>query len=78
VQQIAKHFAEQLHKALDDLGVPIATRERAAALSKMLDIPKPQANSLLEGHMIPDNELLEQIATELEVEPNWLLGDKKK
>ncbi|MDR3477023.1 MAG: hypothetical protein P4M14_03205 [Gammaproteobacteria bacterium] len=78
MQQLAKHFAEQLNKALDDLDVPIATRERAAAFSKMLDIPKPQANSMLEGHMVPDDELLQRIATELEVEPTWLLGEKKK
>ena len=77
MQQIAKYFAVQLNKALDDLGVPVAARERVAAFSKMMDIPKPQANSLLDGHLIPDDDLLQRIATELEVEPEWLQAGKK-
>lgn len=76
MQQTAKHFAEQLNKALDDLGVPITNRERVAAFSKMLDIPKPLANNMIEGHILPDNDLLKRIATELEVEPEWLIGKK--
>lgn len=76
-QKIAKHFSEQLNRALDDLDVPILMRERASALCKMLDIPKQQAYSLLEGHAVPDDELLQRIAMELEVEPEWLLGQKR-
>jgi len=77
VQQLAKRFSDNLNKALDDLGLPTTTRERAAAFSKLIDIPKQQAFAFLEGHLIPDDELLNQIASELDVEPEWLLGHKK-
>jgi hypothetical protein len=78
VQHLGKHFSERLNKILDELDMPTPVRERALLLSKMLDIPKQQAWSLLDGHMVPDADLLERIATELEVEPLQLTGDKKK
>lgn len=74
MQHKGKDFAERLNKCLDEMGMPINSKERSATLSKMLDIPKQQAWNLTEGHLIPDDTLLQQIATELEVEPNWLLG----
>lgn len=76
VQQIAKHFSERLNQALDELGTPNTPRERAIILSKMIDIPKQQAWSLLDGHVIPDEALLQRIADELEVEKKWLLDSK--
>lgn len=74
--QSAKHFAEKLNHCLDDMGAPGQIRERAAVLSKMLNISKHQAWSLLEGHQNPDHELLQLIASEFEVDPNWLSGEK--
>lgn len=71
-----KHFAERLNKCLDELGVPFDRRGRGAILSKMLQIPRHQAWLLLEGHQLPDEALLNQIAQEFEVEPNWLLAKK--
>lgn len=71
-----KHFAERLNKCLDELGVPTDTRGRSAILSKMLQIPRQQAWMLLEGHQIPDENLLNEIAEEFEVEPSWLLNKK--
>lgn len=66
-QQSTKQFAEQLNKSLDELGVPIHIKERSAILSKMLHIPRQQAWSLLEGHIFPDENLLQKIAAELEI-----------
>ena len=77
MQQTAKQLAEQLNKSLDDLNTPAPMRERAAFLGKMLDIPKQQALSLLEGHLIPDDNLLERIEAELEIDIN-MLEDKDK
>jgi len=76
VSQSAKGFADRLNKSLDDLDVPTTARERATILSKMLQIPKQQAWGLLEGHLLPDNNLLQQIANELEIESCWLVGEK--
>jgi hypothetical protein len=73
VQQVAKFFAERLNQALDDLDVPAGSRERAASLAKLIDIPKPQAWSLIDGHLVPDDDLLQQLADVLEVDAQWLL-----
>jgi hypothetical protein len=79
VQQSPKQFSDELNKSLDDIGAPIAIRDRAVVLSKMLNIPKQQAWGLLEGHLSPDDELLKQIATELEINVTpFLKNDKSK
>jgi len=74
VPQTAKNFAEKLNKSLDDLGMPNNTKERAAKLSKLLDVPRQQAWNLIEGLQKPDQDLLERIAQELEVDIAWLLS----
>jgi len=76
VQQIAKQLAIQINKTLNDLGVPINSRERAQILSKMLDIPKQQAWGLLEGHSLPDDIILKKISNEFEIEI-YGIHDKK-
>lgn len=68
MQQNAKQLADQVNKTLNDLGVPTNSRERASILSKMLDITKQQAWSLLEGTISPDDTLLIKIASELEID----------
>lgn len=73
MQQIAKHFALRLNKCLDELDMPVTTRERAALFGKMLDIPKQQVWSWLEGHTLPTDAELQQIAAELDVDAEWLM-----
>lgn len=70
--QHAKHFVERLNQCLNETGAPPSMRERAAILSKMLDIPKHQAWSFLDGHQLPNQELLQKIAHEFEVDLKWL------
>ena len=72
----SKKFAERLNQCLDETDAPTAVRERAAILSKILDIPKQQAWNLLEGLQRPEPEVLEKIAAEFEVEVTWLTGEK--
>lgn len=76
VPQSAKIFATRLKQCLDDMGVPAYERERAIAFSKMLDIPRQQAWTLLQGQVLPDDDLLQTIANEFEVDPRWLSGEK--
>ncbi|EKD70734.1 MAG: hypothetical protein ACD_46C00426G0005 [uncultured bacterium] len=73
--QSAKHFAEKLNKCLDETDAPVQIRERAAILSKMLDISKQQAWSMLDGQQMPDQNLLHRIANEFEVDYRWLSDD---
>ena len=74
--QSSRHFAQRLNSCLDDTDAPAQARERAQILSKMLDIPKQQAWSLLEGQQYPDPDLLQKIANEFDVDPKWLTGEK--
>ena len=69
-----KRFSERLNKELDSIGVPEATTERIAVLSKLLKVPKFKAESLLSGITSPDEALLKAIAQELEVNADWLVG----
>ena len=71
----AKYFAQRLNDCLSHTDAPTQMRERAAILSKMLDIPKQQAWGLLEGQQMPDQALLQKIADEFEVDAKWLSGE---
>lgn len=70
----AKYFSERLNECLDEIGAPISMRERATILSKILGLPKQQAWALIEGQQSPSPMLLQQIASEFEVDPQWLTG----
>ena len=74
--QNAKRFAEKLNNCLDATEAPAQIRERAAILSKILNIPKHQAWGLLEGQQLPEPPLLEKIAGEFEVEIAWFTEKK--
>lgn len=62
-----KKLAHKINKSLDEIGVPENNKQRIAIFSKMLDISKQQAWSLLEGQLNPDQKILEKIANELEI-----------
>jgi hypothetical protein len=72
----AKCFSERVNYCLDESGAPSQVRERAIILSKMLDIPKQLAFLFLDGHQLPESDLLTRIANEFEVDPLWLTGEK--
>jgi hypothetical protein len=67
-------FAERLNQGLDEIGVPNLLNERIDVFAKLIDIPRFKAESILNGRMMAEDSLLAQIATELEVTPEWLLG----
>ncbi len=69
-----KRFSERLNKELDSIGVPESTSERIEVLSKLIKIPKFKAEAFLNGLSNPDEALLEILANELEVSPDWLIG----
>lgn len=71
--QNTKLVAAKLNQCLDELDAPNNSRERSIILSKILNIPKQQAWGLLEGQIYPDDDLLEMIASELEVSSEWLV-----
>ena len=67
-------FSQRLNHCFDESDAPDSARERAAILSKMIDIPKQLAWGYIEGHQLPDEDILKKIAAEFEVEPDWLSG----
>lgn len=71
---INKLFAERLNKELDGIGVPPLSDERIGAFAKLIKVPRFKAEAFLNGISLPDQNLLNRIAEELEVSPDWLLG----
>lgn len=71
-----KLFAERLNKALDNIDVPEQREERIDALCKLLKIHRFQAESFIDGIIIPNEMLLTKMAQELEVTSEWLLGEE--
>ena len=69
-----KLFAERLNRELDTIGVPILEMERIDVFAKLLHIPKFKADAILHGITVPHGELLQKLADELEVNPDWLVG----
>lgn len=69
-----KHFSERLNKELDNIGVPLSQPERIDVFHKLMKIPKFQAEAILNGIMTPHGELLDHLASELEVNGEWLIG----
>lgn len=68
VEQHGRALSDRLNQSLDELGAPLSSRERSTILGKMLHIPRQQAWSILEGHLVPDNDVLQKIAAELDVD----------
>lgn len=69
-----KQFSERLNKELDSIGVPSLGSERIDVFAKLMKLPKYKAESILNGNIIPDVELLGLLAAELEVNSEWLIG----
>jgi hypothetical protein len=72
-----KVFAERLNAELDNIGLPQHEAERIEAFAKLIKTPRFKAESILHGQLVPNSEILETIAHELEVSLDWLLGKGK-
>lgn len=68
MQQGARQIAFLINKSLDEMDIPSNPRERAIILSKMLDITKQQAWSLLDGALPDDPLILQKLSSELEID----------
>lgn len=73
-----KAFSERLNKELDNIGIPPRHDERVAAFARLLKLTKFKAESLLYGSLVPDYNILNLIASELEVNADWLIGKSKE
>lgn len=71
-----KVFSERLNNELSAIGMPEHFPERIEIFAKVFKTPKFKAEALLNGHTLPDKDLLNLLSQELEVSSNWLLGDE--
>lgn len=76
----SKVFSQRFNRELSTLGFPEELTEKTKAVSKVFDVTRHLANSMIFGHVLPDREKLDEIAEILEVCPQWLGGatDRKK
>lgn len=63
-----KTLAVQLNKQLDGLGITTMKRQRVAILSKILDIPRQDAWSLLDGNTVSSTDVLKRVAVEFDID----------
>lgn len=70
-------FSERLNHELSEIGMPERMDERVTVFSKVFKTPKYKSAAILNGDMLPDTQLLQQLATELEVSTAWLLGEDR-
>jgi hypothetical protein len=69
-----KLFSDRLNQELDKMELPKPMEERIDAFSKLLHIPRFKAETILSGHIPPEEAILNRIIDELEVSREWLLG----
>jgi hypothetical protein len=74
---LKKDFSFKLNEELDLLGFPTGDHDRISALSKVLGIKRFEAASILHGEVLPNNEIINKISTELQINTQWLM-DKSK
>jgi hypothetical protein len=76
----SKVFSQRFNRELTTLGFPEELSEKIKAVSKVFDVSRHLANSLIFGHVLPSEEQLDKIAAILEVCPLWLSGitERKK
>lgn len=76
----SKLFAQRFNRELALLGFPEDLNEKIKAIVKVFEVNRHIANGLIFGHFLPSPELLDKIASELEVCAQWLSGatDKKR
>lgn len=67
-------FSERLNAELDDIGMPQRADERLETFAKFIEMPKFRAQMVLNGTEIPNEQVLNFLANELEVSVSWLLG----
>lgn len=69
-----KRFSERLNHELDSIGIPQRINERIMIFSKLLKISPYKAENILNGNTFIANPYLKDLANELEVKEEWLLG----
>lgn len=70
---IHSHILENLHALLDYYHIPKVIEERIQQFASMFSLSLEDSEKVLSGELVPNKQLLKQIADKFEVEPLWLL-----
>ncbi len=71
-------FSDRLNHELNEIGMPELFDERVESFAKVFKTPRFKAASILNGNILPDEDLLKRLSQELEVSEKWLLGEDRK
>lgn len=76
----SKLFSQRFNRELALIGFPEDPAEKMKAITKVFQVNQHIATNLIFGHTLPSPQLLDKIASVLEVCPKWLSGqtDKKR
>ena len=76
----AKVFSQRFNRELASMGLPEELHDKTKAVAKVFGVTRHMANAMIFGHLTPNEEQLDTIASVLEVCPKWLSGisDRKK
>ena len=73
-----KKLSERLNNELDSMDVPALIVERVQICSKLFKLPPFKIEALLNGIVTFDAKFMQNIADELDVSCDWLLGKDDK
>ena len=74
----AKIFSQRFNREVASLGLPEDINEKTKAVAKVFGVTRHMANSMLFGHLLPNEAQLDDIARVLEVCPLWLSGRSER
>jgi ribosome-binding protein aMBF1 (putative translation factor) len=77
-QMNRKVFSQRFNRELSLMDLPTELNEKTKAVAKVFGVTRHLANSMLFGHILPDDIVLTKIAKILEVCPLWLSGATSK
>jgi hypothetical protein len=68
-------FKKRLNDSLDSLELPPLGHERNRAFAIMFNLKIWESAAILNGHILPNPTLLNNIAAELDIDVSWLSGE---
>jgi hypothetical protein len=70
-------FASRLNRVLDKFDFPQAEEDRELTFCEYFNIPQPKAKMILSGTLMPRKSMIQQIAEELFIESEDLVGSSR-
>jgi len=69
---LSQKIAKRIHILLDTAEIPEDPQERAKIFSTLFSLQRHQSRAIIDGYLLPNDSLLEDIANEFETTVKWL------